>query len=126
MADSPSTRQPRAVDIKAEGDMVAAKIVGPAIESNRAQIILDTVGKAIDEIGNGLRFMVLDLAEVTFINSTGIGICIQLGNRAKATGGLPILYRPTEDVNEIFVRCKADAIFTMVKTTDELAQILTD
>ncbi|MHC4129757.1 MAG: STAS domain-containing protein [Planctomycetota bacterium] len=126
MTDARTKRQPHAVEIKAEGDMMAAKIVGPVIEANRAQIILDDVGQALEKAGSGLRFMVLDFAEVTFINSTGIGICIQLGNRAKAQGALPILYRLTKDVTEIFTRCRVDAVYTIVQTQDELAKLLAD
>jgi anti-anti-sigma factor len=124
MTDAPSTRQPRAVDIKAEGDMLAARIVGPVIEANRARIIMDDVGQAIEQAGSGLRFMVLDFEEVTFINSTGIGVCLQLGNRARAQGARPILYRLTADVNEIFTRCRVDAVYTIVQTTDELTKLL--
>jgi anti-anti-sigma regulatory factor len=100
MSDAQPARQPRAVEIKADGDTIAAKIIGPVIEANRAQVILDDVGKAIDDAGSGLRFMVLDFDEVTFINSTGIGTCLELGARAKAQAARPILYRLTSDVNE--------------------------
>ncbi len=126
MPDPRPTRQPHAVEIKTEGDTVAAKIVGPVIEANRAQLILDAVGKAMEEIGSEFRFMVLDFDEITFINSTGIGMCIQLATRAKAKGARPILYRPTSDVHEIFTRCRVDAVYTIVKTTDELANILAE
>jgi anti-anti-sigma factor len=126
MTDARTKRQPHVVEIKAEGDTVAVKIVGPVIEANRAQMILDDVGRALEAAGSGLRFMVLDFAEVTFINSTGIGICFQLGNRAKAQGALPVLYRLTQDVNEIFTRCRADAVYTIVQTKDELARLLAD
>ena len=126
MSDAPPARQPRAVEIKADGDMIAAKIIGPVIEANRAQIILDDVGKAIDDAGSGLRFMVLDFDEVTFINSTGIGTCLQLGARVKAQAARPILYRLTSDVNEILTRCKVDSIYTIVQSQAELAKILAD
>ena len=126
MSDSQPARQPRAVDIKAEGDTIAAKIIGPVVEANRAQVILDDVGKAIDDAGSGLRFMVLDFDEVTFINSTGIGTCLQLGSRAKAKAACPILYRLTSEVNEILMRCKVDSIYTIVQSQAELARVLAD
>ena len=49
MSDTPSARQPRAVDIKIERDTIAAKIVGPVVEANRAQVILDDVGRAMED-----------------------------------------------------------------------------
>ncbi len=126
MSDTQSAQQPRAVEIKAEGDTIAAKIIGPVIVANRAQVILDDVGRAIDDAGSGLRFLVLDFDEVTFINSTGIGTCLELGTRAKAKAARPILYRLTSDVNEIFTRCKVDLIYTIVQSQAELAKVLTD
>ncbi|MHC4219472.1 MAG: STAS domain-containing protein [Planctomycetota bacterium] len=126
MPDPQPRQQLRAVDIKTEGDMLAARIVGSVIESNRAQVILDAVTRAMDGLGSDLRFMVIDFDEVTFINSTGIGACLQLATKAKAGGAVPIAYRPTEDVTEIFTRCKVDSVFRMVQTTDELARILGD
>ena len=126
MSDTQSAQQPRAVEIKAEGDTIAAKIIGPVIEANRAQVILDDVGRAIDDAGSGLRFLVLDFDEVTFINSTGIGMCLQLGTRARAKAAHPILYRLTRDVNEILTRCKVDAVYTIVQSQAELAKLLSD
>jgi anti-anti-sigma regulatory factor len=126
MSETEPTRQPRAVEIKAEGDMIAAKIIGPVIEANRAQIIVEDVGKAIDDAASGLRFVVLDFDEVTFVNSTGIGACLELGTRAKAKGALPVIYRLTDDVTEILTRCKVDSIYTFVQSQDELAKVLSD
>jgi anti-anti-sigma regulatory factor len=126
MSDSAPARQPHAVEIKTEGDTMAARMVGPVIEANRAQVVLDTVGKAMDEMGTGLRFMVLDFDEITFINSTGIGMCLQLGTRAKALGARPILFFNDTATTEIYTRCRADTVYTIVRTEDELAKVLAD
>ena len=123
MPDSPSPGL-RAVDIKADGDTVVAKIVGPVIESNRAEVILDVVGRTIKDAGSGLRFLVLDFEEVTFINSSGIGACIQVATWAKANGTVPVLFRPSEEVVEILVRCKADRLYRIAKDCDEMAAIV--
>jgi anti-anti-sigma factor len=123
MPDPPSPKL-RAVDVKADGDTVVARIVGPIIESNRAEVILDVVGQAIKDAGSGLRFLVLDFGEVTYINSSGIGACMQLATWAKANGTVPVLYRPSEEVTEILVRCKADRLYRIARDCDEMAAIV--
>jgi anti-anti-sigma regulatory factor len=123
MPESP-TPGLRAVVIKADGDTVVARIVGPVIESNRADVILDVVGRTIKDAGSGLRFLVLDFEEVTFINSSGIGACMQVASWAKANGTVPVLFRPCDDVVEILVRCKADKVYRIAKDCDEMAAIV--
>ena len=105
MPDSP-TPGLRAVDIKADGDTIVARIVGPVIESNRAEVILDVIGRTIKDAGSGLRFLVLDFDDVTFINSSGIGACMQVASWAKANGTVPVLFRPCEEVVEFRRRTK--------------------
>jgi anti-anti-sigma factor len=120
----PPTPKLRAIDIKADGDTMVARVVGSVIESNRAEAILDTVTQALADTGGDLRFLVLDFGEVSFINSSGIGACMQLANRAQAAGAQPILYRPSEEVIEILTRCKADQVYRVAASTDDLATIL--
>jgi len=120
----PSTPGLRAVDIKADGDTVVARIVGPVIESNRAEVILDVVGRTIEDAGDGLRFLVLDFDDVTFINSTGIGACMQVAMWAKANGAVPVLFRPRDEVVEIFARCKADKLYRIARDCDEMTAIV--
>ena len=123
MPDSPKPRL-RAVEVKSEGDTVLARIVGPVIESNRAEVILDVVGRTIKDAGKDLRFLVLDFDEVTFINSSGIGACMQVALWAESSGAVAVLYRPCEEVAEILTRCKADKLYRVARTCDELAAIV--
>ena len=114
----------RAVEIKTGHGVVAANIIGPAVEANRAAIILESVGQAIDECGDDLHFVVFDLGEVDFINSSGVAAFLKLGGAVKEMGAVPIIYRATDNVVEILWMVKAGGLFTFAKTTEELEKVL--
>jgi len=114
----------RAVDIKTEHGVVAAKIIGPAVEANRAAIILESVGQAIDECADDLHFVVFDLAEVDFINSSAVAAFLKLGGAVKEKGAEAVIYRATDNVVEILWMVKAGGLFTFARTAGELEKVL--
>ena len=114
----------RAVDIKTGHGVVAAKIIGPAVEANRAAIILESVGAAIDECGDDLHFVVFDLGDVDFINSTAVAALLTLGGAVKEKGAEPVIYRATDNVVEILWMVKAGGLLTFAQTADELETVL--
>jgi anti-anti-sigma factor len=126
MPEPHPTPQLRAVDVTSGHGVVAAKIVDGSVEAHRAAVILVTVGKAIDEYPGALRFVVLDLGEVDFINSSGIAAMMELAGMVKQKGAQPVIYRPTPNVVKILTLVKADHIYTFVHTADELAKVLGD
>jgi anti-anti-sigma factor len=124
MSEPQPTPQLRAVDVTSDHGVVAAKIVDGVVEAHRAAVILDTVGKAIDEYAGDLRFVVLDFGDVDFINSSGIGAIIELAGVVSQKGAQPILYRPADNVVEILKMMKVDRIYSFVHTVAELASVL--
>ena len=118
--------QLRAVDVTSGHGVVAAKIVDGSVEARRAAVILATVGKAIDEYPDALRFVVLDVGEVDFINSSGVAALLELAGVVKQKGAQPVIYRPTPNVLKILKLVRADRLYTFVATADELAKVLGD
>jgi anti-anti-sigma factor len=112
------------VDIKTGHGVVAAKVIGPAVEANRAAIIQESVGQAIDECGDDLHFVVFDLGEVDFINSSAVATFLKLGGIVKEKGAEPVIYRATDNVVEILWMVKAGGLFTFAQTADELEKVL--
>ena len=118
--------QPQAdfVDVSSEGGVVTAKIVTSTVEEREATVILDNVKGAIDQAGNGLRYVVLDFGSVAFINSSGLAACIEIRNQADTQGAKTIVYRPREDVDQVFKMVKVDRLYTFAHTAEELATAL--
>ena len=82
MPEPEPTRRLHAVDIKTGHGVVAAKIIGPAVEANRAAIIQELVGEAMDECADDLHFVVFDLADVDFLNSSAVAAFLTLSFRS--------------------------------------------
>jgi anti-anti-sigma regulatory factor len=71
-----------------------------------------------------LSFVVFDLGEVEFINSTAVAAFLNLGGEVKQRGAVPVIYRPTVNVVEILRMVKAGGLFTFAHTADELDKVL--
>lgn len=112
-----------AADVTTVNGVVTARIIGPAVEQHRGAAILETVQRAIDA-ANPLRGLVLDLGDVTFINSSGIGALIQLRNGVNEHGIPTIAYRTNVEVCTIFVNSKLDKMFEFIETPGELETAL--
>jgi anti-anti-sigma factor len=124
MPEPEPTRRLHAVDIKTGHGVVAAKIIGPAVEANRAAVIQELVGQAIDECGDDLHFVVFDLADVDFLNSSAVAALLTLGGAVKEKGAEPVIYRATDNVVEILWMVKAGGLLTFAQTADELEKVL--
>lgn len=102
------------------GGTVTATVVGPVIEEHRGEAILDTVRGALEEAGESLIAFVLDLGDVSFINSSGLGVCMQLQKDAASRGAKTVIYRPSDSVFDVLRRAKMTRVFTIARTPAEL------
>ncbi len=112
------------VAVSNEGGVITATIAVAMIEEREATTILENVKSAMNQAGEGLRWVVLDFGAVSFINSSGLAACIEIRNEATQHGVSTILYRPTEDVNELFKMVKVDRLYRFVNTADELSEVI--
>ena len=124
MPESEPTPRPRAADITSGEGMIAARIVGGAIEANRAEAIQASVTEAMEGFAGPLKFVVLDFGEVDFVNSSAMATLLALAGAVKERGAAPVIYRPTDNVAGVLRVVKADHWYTIARTVDELAAIL--
>ncbi len=115
---------PDLVDVSSDGGVVTARIVSTTFEERQAMGILEAVKVAMDEAGDGLRYVVLDFGEVNFINSSGLAACIELRNGADAQGARTIVYRPKDEVNEVFRMVRVDRLYTFAHSAEELEKLV--
>ncbi len=112
------------VDVTTDGGVITARICRPNVEEHEAAIILDRVRAAMEQTGSDLKAVVLDFGEVTFINSSGLAACIEVRNGAAAQGARTILYRPREDVSNLFRMVKVDRLYAFAHDAQELQQLV--
>ncbi|MGE5435714.1 MAG: STAS domain-containing protein [Syntrophothermus sp.] len=79
----------------------------------------DTLHKAIDE---GKLNVVVDLAEVKFMNSSGLGMLISGLTTMKKAGGNMRLARVTDRIESLLVITKLISIFENYESVEEAVQ----
>jgi anti-anti-sigma factor len=110
-------------EIDAKVSVITVKLVGPAIGQREAPIISDLVVPALNAAPAGFRWLVLDLSQITFMNSMALGMCIDFRNRANKAGGKTILYGMNDQMTALFKMVKVDRLYTLVKDAAQLAKV---
>jgi len=107
-----------------ESSTLTVKIAGPTVGNREAPIVIDEVCSSIDVLGKSrwLKHLVLDLTDVSFMSSVGLGLCINLRNRANAEGASSILYGVNKELKKAMVLMKLDKLFKMADSPDALAK----
>lgn len=70
-------------------------------------------------IENGIIRCVVDIAEVRFINSSGIGLLITILTKVRNKEGELILLNPSEQVKKLLIITKLNAIFSILQNREE-------
>jgi len=79
---------------------------------------------AAEMIAKGIVQCTIDISDVRFINSSGIGVLITLLTKFRNKGGDLVLVNPSEQVNKLLIITKLNAIFNIVNTQEEAVQSL--
>jgi anti-sigma B factor antagonist len=98
------------VEIVISGDLLGEDI-GPEI--------IEVVNSYTSKMKN---FAVVDLSNVRYINSSGIGVLITLLTKFKNKNGDVALMNPSDHVKKLLVITKLNAIFTLVASPKEAIQ----
>jgi anti-sigma B factor antagonist len=97
------------------GANVILEVLEPRLVADKAQAFKEQVGRYFV---NGPVSLVLDLAKVDFIDSTGLGAILSVLKRMPQGCEL-LVCRPNEAVASMFMLTRMDRVFTICKTVDE-------
>jgi anti-sigma B factor antagonist len=98
-------------------DIVYVRLQGDLIGSPDSQQLIELVNNSINETK---LLCAIDLSQVRFINSSGIGVLVSLLTKFRNRGGEMVLINPSEQIRKLLIITKLNNIFT-VKETDEAA-----
>ena len=68
--------------------------------------------------GNGNLKVIVDISNVRYINSSGIGVLITLLTKARNKGGELCLIKPSESVQKLLIITKLQAIFKVFDSVE--------
>jgi anti-anti-sigma factor len=86
--------------------------------SLRGELDLSTVGRVQDELqrveGNGPPVLVLDLSQLTFLDSTGLRCVVRADERAREAGRRFVIVKGPEAVQRVFSITRLDERLDLV------------
>ena len=94
---------------------------GDLIGENNGPELMEIAQREID---NGVRLCMIDISEVRYINSSGIGVMITILTKFRNKDGEVILVNPSEQVKKLLIITKLHAIFNIVDSREEAIQNL--
>lgn len=97
-------------------DYLMLKLEGNLIGEDMGSGILE---RASDAIQKGTIKCLIDIKEVKYINSTGIGVLITLLTKFRNKGGEVVIMHPSEHVQKLLIITKLTAIFKIADTLEE-------
>lgn len=87
-------------------------LIMPTLDANLQQIIEDSIEK-------GMNNCIINLADVQYANSSGIGILMRILAKFRNANGEVILVNPSAHLQKLLIITKLTAIFTIADTLEE-------
>lgn len=100
-----------------KGNTLVLRLSGDLIGEDNGANILDKVNNAIQD---QIRVCIIDISQLRYINSSGIGVLITILTKFRNKGGEVYLMKPSETVQKLLVITKLNAIFQVIQNEDEV------
>lgn len=97
-------------------DVLVLTLFGDLIGENHGTELISIINDALNE---NVVSCAIDIHEVRYINSSGIGVLITILTKFRNKGGEVVLIRPSDSVEKLLVITKLNSIFTIVSNMDQ-------
>jgi len=105
-----------------QDNILFVHLAGDLIGSPDTQMLLQSVN---DHLGESVTNCAVDLSEIRYINSTGIGILVSLLTKFRSRGGEMVLINPADHPKKMLALTKLNNIFAVAPTEEAARQQLT-
>ena len=95
------------------------RLSGDLIGENNGVGVLEIVANAIQQ---QIRNCIVDISDLRYINSSGIGVLITILTKFRNKGGEVYLLNPSESVKKLLVITKLNAIFQVIQAEEEVVK----
>lgn len=104
-------------------DIVVISLTGELIEKNQAS---DLIKKTDEMVAAGKIKFALNLAELKYMNSSGLNTLIQLLTKTRNSGGETVIYNMNKKINELLLITKLNTLFKIVDTEEQAMKLLSN
>ena len=111
------------VNFEQDGKVLVARMVGPNIGQREAEIITEAFQNAI-AAETGSTHLHVDLSEVAFMNSMGIGMLVDLRTKVAAKKLKLVLGGVKPELEQLLKMVRLDKLFTLCTNDKQLAKAL--
>jgi anti-sigma B factor antagonist len=103
-----------------ENNALILTLEGDLIGENSGIDLIEVVN---DSVQKGLKYAIVDISQLRYMNSSGIGVLITIMTKFRNKGGEICLLKPSESVQKLLIITKLNAIFQVVETKEEAFEI---
>ena len=100
---------------------VILSLQGELIEKNQAAGLLAKVEELIE---NNKSKIAINLANLKYMNSSGLNTLIMLLTKARNTGGDTVIYNMNKKINELLLVTKLNTLFKVVDSEEQALKML--
>ncbi len=90
-----------------DGDVTVVEVNGELIVGNRQEL----KSRVLERLEDGDRKFLIDFAESSYIDSSGLGVLVSLSKKIREAGGELRLAGLNEDLRTLFELTKLDTLF---------------
>ena len=101
-------------------DSLILRIAGDLIGEDNGTQLIEAVN---DAVSHKVVTCIVDISELRYINSSGIGVLITILTKFRNKGGEVYLMNPSDNVKKLLAITKLNAIFQVVKTEEEAIEL---
>ena len=111
-------------DVHVGGHVLTARLVGPSFGEREGPVVTNMIAAKLADAATPIKYVVLDLADVEFINSSGLGSCVTMHNQAKAKKAVLVIHALRKDLLPVFKMTRMDKLFKMAEDAKRLSKII--
>lgn len=97
------------------------RLSGDLIGENHGAELISIIN---DSINSDILFCAIDIHEVRYINSSGIGVLITILTKFRNKGGEVVLIRPSDSVEKLLIITKLNSIFNISVDQEQALEAL--
>lgn len=102
--------------------MLLLHVEGDLIGEDNGAMLIEAAAQAIQD---QVRHCIIEIGQLRYINSSGIGVLITILTKFRNKGGEVFLMNPSESVKKLLVITKLNAIFQTVQSEADALTKLT-
>ena len=99
-----------------QNNVLVLKLSGDLIGENHGPELISIIN---DTINDDIIFCAIDIQNIRYINSSGIGVLITILTKFRNRGGEVVLVKPSESVQKLLIITKLNSIFCIVPDLEQ-------